>query len=306
MKTRLVYNARSGSAGRIKEFVERLPPGCRCELCATQTVDDIRHCAREAIDEGFDRLIVAGGDGTISQVVNAIAPDFPAIELAILPFGTGNDLARALGLFPEDMDVLARRVFEAPSRPIDVGHIANGDHRAYFINCANGGIGGRVALDIASEDKRRWGPMAYWLNSVTRLIDLQVFEVELHLDDESFEIDSAYGIAVANGRHVGGGFAIAPRALLDDGLLDVTVIPALPSIELMAAGLNFTLGGLDDDQRIRSHRARRVRVRANPDLPFSIDGEPTRRLDARFEVLPRALRVVPGPSPTALAEGCTA
>ncbi len=300
MKTRLIYNPRSGSAGRLQSFLERLDAGHRCELCATKHPDDIRRCSREAIDEGFDRLIVAGGDGTLNQVVNAIAPDFDAIEIAILPFGTGNDLARAVGILADDIDALCQPVFEAPAVPVDIGRIANGDHCSYFVNVANGGLGGRVAIDIAAEDKRRWGPMAYWLTSVTQLIDMQVFEVELHLDDERLSIDSAYGIAIANGRFVGGGFAIAPDAWLDDGLLDVTIVPALPSIELMAAGLEFTLGGEPDRQRIHSHRARRIRVRSTPDLPFSVDGEATRHIDARFEVVPAALRLVPGPSPSAL------
>lgn len=305
MKTRMIYNAHSGMADHIKDFLALLDTDRRCELCAARHPEDVRRIAREAADDGIDRLIVAGGDGTIHQAVNGLAPEFGTIELAILPFGTGNDLARSLGLLAEDMALLSQRIFEAPSHAIDVGRISSGGSQLHFINVANGGIGGRVAIDIAQEDKRRWGAMAYWLSSVTRLIDMQVFDIELQIDDSHIVIESAYGVAVANGRFVGGGFAIAPTARLDDGLLDITVIPAMPTVELMAAGLNFTLGRNTPADPIRSYYGRRIDIRAIPDMPFSIDGEAVQRLESTFEVLPQALRVVAGLSPPGLKGGQT-
>lgn len=304
MRACLIFNPSAGTADRIKDFLLQLTGDHRCELRPTTTHGDARRMAHEAVTEGFERIIVAGGDGTIGQVINGIAPDFSAVELAFLPFGTGNDLARSLGLTPDRMDLACRGAFGTRLEPIDVIRIS-GEETSYCINVANGGFGGRVAVDVQPADKKRWGPMAYWTTSLSRIVDLREFEVTLTLDGRRLEV-STFGVAVANGRFVGGGFPIAPRALLNDGFLDVTTIPVLPTLELMAAGLNLTLGREQSDDRLRTHRVRCLQFQAAPEMPFSVDGEPTRRFDATFDVLPKALQVVVGEQPPGLIDAPTA
>ena len=300
MRACLIFNPRAGTADRIKDFLLHLTGGARCELRPTTSELDASQIAREAVEEGFERIIVAGGDGTIGQVVNGIAPQFDSVVLAILPFGTGNDLARSLGITAERMDQACRSAFGESIERIDVVQIT-GDATGYCINVANGGLGGRVAVDVQSVDKKRWGPMAYWMTSATRIVNLQEYEVEMKLDTQTVS-RRLLGMAVANGRFVGGGFPIAPRALLNDGMLDVTVIPVMPALELMTTGLNFAMGRDLSDGPISTFRVRRVHLTANPEMPFSVDGEPTRRFDATFEVLPQKLRVIVGPEPAGLID----
>ena len=102
---------------------------------------------------------------------------------------------------------------------------------------------------------------------------------------------------VTNGIYVGGGFAIAPSAKLDDGLLNITAIPVLPVLELLAEGLNFALSGTLYPSSLLTFQARRVHVQSTPNMPFSFDGEPSLHVDAVFEVLPQALRIVTGEHP---------
>ncbi|MEQ9408288.1 MAG: diacylglycerol kinase family lipid kinase [Fuerstiella sp.] len=293
MKICLIFNPQAGTADRIKDVLQHLTGGDRCELRPTSRTAMAGQIARQAVDEGFDRIVVAGGDGTISDAVNGIAPDFDAAELAVLPFGTGNDLARALGFLAEQLDVACSRAFDSHLEKVDVIRMTSEENTSYCINVANGGLGGRVAVDVRAEDKQRWGPVAYWMTSVSRLASLPHFHLHLQMDEQTINMD-VLGVAVANGRFIGGGFPIAPLALLNDGLMDITICPVLPTFELMAAGINFMLGGEHPDERIQQYQARHVHIQSETDMPFSIDGETSCRVDATFDVIPAALKMVVG------------
>lgn len=255
--------------------------------------------ARRALAEGFERIIVAGGDGSISQVVNGIAPHFARAEIAILPLGTGNDLARSLGVPLDNMAAALHLALEGPVHWIDLIRVVS-PTPWYCVNAATGGIGAKVATDLDARDKARWGAFAYWVTAVTKLVELKEYQVRLELDGCVHDMPM-YGLVVANGHFVGGGFPIAPVGEMDDGWLDVVAIPILPTLELLAAGLNFTFGRHYAD-RIQSFRAHRVHITTSPEMLFSVDGEPTAAIDTEFEVEPSALPVVIGPTPPALAK----
>ena len=299
-KTCLLFNAAAGSAraaeDTIREFVQR----SGVELRPTRRPGDVEPLMRGILDDGFARVIVAGGDGTISQAVLALAPDFGRIEVAIAPLGTGNDLARALSIDAANLEAALKNALESSARPMDVIQVDDDHGRAHFINAASGGIAGKVAAEVDAEDKQMLGPMAYWMTAVSELADPQPYQVELEFDDGRREQLDVYGLYLANGRYVGGGFTVAPDALLDDGLLDLTAIPALPMLELMGVGLRIALGGQTDDPRLPRFRSSRVHLRSEPDMHFSVDGEPARAIEAQLEVLPGVLRIVPGPNPEAL------
>lgn len=301
MRVCLIYNPKAGGAESIKDFFHHLTGAHRCEVRAVSEGHSASGLAREAVDEGFARIVVAGGDGTVNGVVNGIAPDFNRVVLAVLPLGTGNDLARALGFSAENPRQAAEAVFEAATERIDLIRIRSGTATSYCVNVANAGLGGHVAGDVRVGDKQRWGALAYWMTSVSRLVSMNPVQVRMAIDERKMEV-AAFGLAIANGRFVGGGFPIAPRACLNDGLMDITVVPLLPPLELMAAGLNFTLGRNHREDRIRSYSGKRVHVVAESEIPFSVDGEPIRRLEGVFETVPRALRVVVGENPPGLSQ----
>ncbi|MFP4417593.1 MAG: diacylglycerol/lipid kinase family protein [Chitinispirillaceae bacterium] len=299
MRVCLIFNPRAGGAENIKNFILQLTGAHRCELRPISGEQSASRIAREAVDDGFTRIIVAGGDGTINGVVNGIAPDFDSVELAILPFGTGNDLARALGLTPDIPQDACRAAFESRTERIDLIRLRSHDTTSYCVNVANAGLGGRIAADIRIGDKQRWGTLAYWMTSVSRLVNMHAMDIRMTIDDQQMALN-AYGLAIANGRFVGGGFPIAPCACLNDGLMDITIVPVLPHLELMAAGLNFTLGRNHREDRIRTYTGRKVHIKADFEIPFSIDGEPTQRLEGEFECIPRTLRVITGDNPSGL------
>lgn len=303
MRLSLIFNPKAGTAEQIAQFLLRLPSQHRCELRPTAGSGDARRLAAEAVAEGIDRILVAGGDGTVSEVINGIAPHFTEVELAILPLGTGNDLARVLGLAADPFALACEVACGERTAEIDVIEIAGPEPR-YCVNVANGGIGGVVAADVKSATKRNWGVMAYWVTAMAGIGDLQRYRTRIDLDDDRFD-GHTLGVVVSNGRYVGGGFPVAPRAVLDDGQLDITVIPTLPMLELMSAGINLTLTRDQLDDHLQYYRSRHIEFRSEPAMPFSIDGEPNRNLgcDGRvvFSVLPRALRIAVGNHPPGLS-----
>ena len=293
----LVFNEKSGAASR-GDLVRRSMPAHSPMIPTCADESKFRQSLEQAFDAGVRRVIVAGGDGTVHRLINCVTPRVGPIEMAIIPLGTGNDLARSLGLPLDDDDYAIRLALTGAAQPIDVVRVDDGSV-SYFVNGATAGFGGQVAVDTTPEVKATWGPFAYWMTAISELAQLTEYDVQLHFDHHRIRTKT-YGLAVANGRYVGGGFPIAPFAWVDDGLLDVTLIPVLPPLELLAAGLNYILGELTGGGRLKTFRSRSVRIVSRPDMMYSMDGDPVREVDARFEVLPSALNMVPGPFPVAL------
>lgn len=292
MNSCLIYNGTAGSAAAITRLIHRFGGPSRIELCPTQRPGDARRLAGDAVRRQVPRIIAAGGDGTISEVINGIAPQFEQVEVAILPLGTGNDLARSLAIPTEDLEAALDLALTGEATFIDLVRMIDG-REEYLVNAANGGFGGHVAARIDAAAKQQWGAFAYWLTAAANLADLHEYAVQVTIDDAEFHW-RVYGLAVANGRYVGGGFPIANDAWLNDGQLHLTVIPVLPPLELLAAGLNFMLGLQHDGDGVIVLGGQRIRLHSEPEMLFSIDGEPTRRIDATFETAPNLLQIVAG------------
>lgn len=297
--TTIILNASAGAALGMQDQIRRLAKRMRCGLRLTKAPGDAKRQARKALESGAERIIVAGGDGTLSQVINGLAPDFAQVELAVVPLGTGNDFARSLDIPTGSIETTMSLATTGVAQPIDLVRLEDGV-TSYLVNAAMGGFCGKVAADLDRADKVRWGAFAYWITAIRELASLQELQIELNLDGQTQPWD-VYGLAIANGRYVGGGFPIAPTAFLNDGLLEVTLMRVLPATELMAAGLDYMLGIANETNRVPTLRGRRLSFTAKSEIPFSIDGEPKQEAAVTFEVLPRVLRVVTGHAPLCLA-----
>jgi diacylglycerol kinase (ATP) len=264
---------------------------------------ELTEVAREAIRIGRERLIVVGGDGSISRFANLEDDSVRRLETAIVPAGTGNDLGRALGVPIDDPQRAWEIALSGTVREVDLVAL-NGTKRRRFVNSVTGGFGGRQAADTATDQKSYLGKIAYWLAALSQLGGMPEFELLLQMPDREISL-RCFGFWLANGQTVGGGFPVAPTAFLDDGLLDVVVIPALSTLDLLEAGLDLTLTGPEPSEQILTCRTSDLRLITAPSVPLSIDGDPeeTRYLECR--VLPRILRMVAGVSP-ALGNGVAA
>lgn len=250
--------------------------------------------ATEAAEEWEDGLlIVAGGDGTVNEVVNGLGRSgFPeGVTLAVLPAGTGNDFAATLAV-PEEAVVREGRV-----RALDVARVYSEPFgERFFVNVATGGLGAEISSANDKSLKSRWGKLSYPRASLAVARDFDAREVTLRLDGEERTVRAA-NVVIGNCRYAGGGWLAAPRANPEDGLLDVVVVEDVGlwrALTLAPAALS----GSDylDKEGVFFARAREVRVETRPPgLEFTVDGEVIGDEPAEFAVVPRALKVVVGP-----------
>ena len=238
------------------------------------------------------RLCIFGGDGTLSKVVQKLDLEkmLERFELGLIPGGTGNDFARSIGMHGLPWQDAYATATEQPATPIDLIDIQNGSAHL-IINAATAGFGGLISGEVNSADKQRWGSMAYWITAVTHLTSLPKYSLELTFQDDTHAKFEVFGLAIASGRYVGGGFPVAPEATVNDGSLDVTVVPVMPVSELLAAGVDTTFGWYHESGRIATFTARWVRVESTPPLPYSLDGETEQSDGVEFSIRPAAMRV---------------
>jgi diacylglycerol kinase (ATP) len=224
MRPYVVLNPGAGSADpdAVAAALSRLPAAV---VGACEAPGDAPRLAVEAARAGFDPVVAAGGDGTVSAVAHGLSSLTSPPRLAILPLGTGNDLARTLAI-PLAIDEAVDALLAEIVRSIDLIDVESDDKtRTTAINVSAGGFSGEVDEAMTSERKRRWGPLAYVWTALQVLPDIESYRTRLWLDGGPLlEID-ALNVIVANGRTVGGGRAVAPLANPEDGLLDVVAGP---------------------------------------------------------------------------------
>jgi len=267
----------------------------RCELV---------EAIRAADTQRRSRLIVVGGDGSLSCIVNALGSTSADYEIAIVPAGTGNDFARSL-MLPVDDPALAWEVaITGAARPADLVELS-GNLTRLFVNAITAGFGGRQTSEIAAEQKSAFGKVAYWLAAFTQLGDMPEFDVRLRTRDVEQSV-RCLGFWLANGRYAGGGFPIAPEASLDDGMLDVVVVPSMPALDLIAAGVDLTLVGAEQSDRLLTFRTADLAVATAQQIPLSIDGDPADCQSLECHVLRHALRIIAGNNDPAEGSGVAA
>jgi diacylglycerol kinase (ATP) len=297
MRTCVILNANAGSAPSatdLKAELARRPDVCVYE---PTSADEVRACVAGALKDGCDTVVAAGGDGTIHQVVNALAPDFGRARLAVLPLGTGNDLARTLAV-PADPAAALAVLDGGAERRLDLIRVEAGARSLYCVNAAAGGFSGQMEELLTDEVKALWGPLAYLRGAANVLPNLSGYQTTLRLDEGVVERVEALNVLIANGRTAAGGFRVAPSANPEDGLLDVVTVFYRPLTDLAGVAALLLAGDYTSSDYVLHQRARRVEVSSRPGMWFSIDGELLGNEPTAFTVLPHALRVVVGPDYT--------
>jgi YegS/Rv2252/BmrU family lipid kinase len=234
--------------------------------------------------KNVDLVIVAGGDGTMNAAVDALVEC--GLPLGILPTGTGNDLARTLGI-PTTLVEAAAVITGGRRHTIDLGRV-NGKH---FFNVASIGLSAELTRHHTVERKRRLWLLAYVLSVRDAYRQTRPFRARIVCDGKTLRV-RAIQISIGNGRHYGGGMTIAEDAAIDDGWLDVYCLKPLSFWRLLILFPALRRGRLRRQQSVAVMRGRKVEVTTRRAMPVSTDGEITTRTPARFEVVPRALSVL--------------
>lgn len=292
----LVVNGKHAGLPALRQGVQDLRDrGHRVDVRVTWEAGDAERLAGEGVEAGAEVVAACGGDGTVNAVCNGLLEtreqDRPA--LAVVPLGTANDFATACHL-PLEMPRALQRLPGLTARPVDVGRV---DGRR-FINLATAGFGSRVTAETPEELKNALGGAAYFLTGLTRFS--AVAPVSVALAGPEFEWrGEILMLAVGNGRRAGGGHELCPEALIDDGLLDVSILPAPAEGEwrtaitgLMSRGRSAVL------EAMTRARLPWLEVEAPDGLNVNLDGEPMTGDAFRFEIEPGRLRLMlPGDSP---------
>ncbi len=302
LRTLIVVNPASRGGATRRQF-ERLLPRVRealgaCDVEWTRGPRDGERIAREGVRAGVERVVVAGGDGTLSEVVTGLlAADLGRYaEIALLPLGTGGDLRRTLGL-PADAAGALRALARAGRRTLDAGRAtyrdrSGRDATVYFVNVASLGISGLTTELVNRAPKLLGGRVSFLLGTLRSIASYRALPVRLRLDGAVVHEGPLVLATAANGRFFGGGMEVAPRARPDDGLLDVVVIPGYSKLRLVAELPRIYRGSHLGVPGVLSLRGRVLEADPLGEPPWvEIDGEPLGRLPARFEVLPAALTV---------------
>jgi YegS/Rv2252/BmrU family lipid kinase len=306
-RTVVIVNPRSqgGRAGKDwPHLADRIRRAVPFEEALTTGPGDATKLASEALRAGAERIVALGGDGTTSEVMNGFFEDgkpiAPQAALALLPYGTGGDFRKTVGV-SKDFDQAVATLAADRRRRIDVGRLDlttedGGRTVRMFINIASFGMSA-VVDHLVNRSKKRLGKLSFLIASTRGMLQYDNKRVRLTFDgDVAGTIELTMNtVAVANGKYFGGGMKVAPDAELDDGKFDVVSIGDMGLTDMIFSSRRLYAGTHLSMPEV-SHRRAKV-VLAEPALSgdvveLDVDGETPGRLPATFTVVPDALSLV--------------
>jgi diacylglycerol kinase (ATP) len=296
----LIVNTRSRSGERtFFEALDRLEE-LGVQLGATYAIRDpvrLPETVREVLQESseYRLLILGGGDGSVSSVVDFLAHH--DIVLGLLPLGTANDFARTLEI-PADVEKACETIASGKIVDVDLG--LAGDN--YYVNVASVGLSVGVTQALSPRLKRRIGALAYPTAAIRAFLSHEPFSARLTFPDgdhDPVEYERLLQVAVGNGRFYGGGMVVAPQSGIDDRSLDIYAIEVGRHRDLFGVARYLKSGDFIRSDSVGHFRTERVRLETDPELPVNVDGEVVTRTPQSFSVAHNALKVLVPPESTA-------
>ncbi len=294
-----IFNPASGSA----DDADALTALCERngEFCKTGKITDAHDKAADAARDGVDILVVAGGDGTVSAAVSGLMRARDAgVEtspaLLVVPLGTGNDLARTLGLPLDPVEALDLLNKPTKRRPLDVMRWrldkGNDTDGGFAVNVLAGGFSSKIQSSLTPEMKSRWGPLAYMRAALSEAKRLQPHTLHLRIDDGEPMERIAWNVVIANARYAGGGISVAREADPSDGQLDLVLTTPGSLVDIAALSARLMVGEVEESELTEHHVGRKFELWAEPDLPFNVDGDIVGQGRLSVEIVSAALTAV--------------
>ena len=311
MKAKLIVNPVSGTDAapdlltainrQLRERIGML------DIVITTVEGDATRAAEHAVRDGYDHLFVGGGDGTLNEVLNGVArleQGLSQVTFGVIPLGTGNDFATALGIsenIPDAIDAL----LEGDAAAVDIGRMND----RYFVNVSAGGFIAEVSDAVNPQLKTITGKLAYLIGGAQVVmtyepVGAQILRIEsaatppaateLHESPLPSTTTRLHAFAVCNSRLVGGGRLIAPHATIDDGRLDVCLIEAMPTVDFLGLLKRVSDGEHIDDDRVTYFQAAALELVFDRVIKVNTDGQVLETSRCRYDVLPRAARFLRG------------
>ena len=287
---RIVHNPAAGNRRQrlFDRTIRRLRGrGADFSVVRTAGPGDAEALARQAVAEGCARVVAAGGDGTINEVINGLAES--GVPLAILPLGTANVLAREIGL-PAEPDAVAAAIVHGRPRSISLGRVESAAGRGrYFSLMAGVGFDAHVVADVDLALKRRIGKGAYVAEFLRQLFVFPFPAYRVILDGTGHE---AASVVLAKARHYGGPYSCAPGATLEDRDFHVCLFARPGALAAISYGAALTTGRLAGRADYKILRAARVTIEGPAGDPVQGDGDIIAALPLEVGMVPGALQLV--------------
>ena len=289
----LIVNTRSRTGEQVFfRALDRLQE-LKVPLGATYAIRDpgrLPETVREVLADGpgYETLILGGGDGTVSSVVDFLAHH--DVTLGLLPLGTANDFARTLEI-PSDVDQACEAIANGKVVDVDLGLAGNN----YYVNVASVGLGVGATQALNPWAKRNIGALAYPVAAIKAFMTHEPFSARLVFPDgdhEPVEHERLLQVAVGNGKFYGGGMVVAPGSGIDDKSLDVYAIRLGRHRDLFGAARYLKSGDFIRNESVSQYRTTSVRLETDPPLSVNIDGELVARTPQDFSVAANALKVL--------------
>ena len=272
-------------AYRWRPQVESLARGCA--VYATARPGEAETMSRRAAEDGFTKIVAAGGDGTVNEVVNGLAGS--AATLGLLPIGTVNVFAMELGLPSHNLALCWEIIQGDNTRLIDLPSASG----KYFVQLGGVGLDAQAVKETSAVLKRNFGPLSY-LISAAQIATRR--PPRLFIESENSTIKEGSLVLVGNGRRYGGPFPFFKHAVIDDGLLDVVAFKQLGYLEIIKYLQDVFFSSDIRLPEVEYFQTRRLRVTSDQDVPVELDGEIAGNCPVEFQIQERTLRVL-APAP---------
>jgi YegS/Rv2252/BmrU family lipid kinase len=272
--------ARSERARALCRKIESL--SARAYVRITNAPGEARALAEEAVAEGYERVVAAGGDGTINEVVNGLAGSQAA--LGLLPLGTMNVFATELGLPIGNLRKCWEVIEHGQAKPVDLLR-ANDRH---FVQLAGIGFDAQIVAATTFDFKRTLGPLSYVINA-TQIASKKPPKLSVRGGGGTRE---GSFVLIGNGRYYGGPFVLFNDARIDDGMLDVLIFKNLGYLDIVRYLQAIVLGTHTSLSDVEYFQTAQVRVSSADAVPVEVDGDVIGTLPVTFKVLPKGLRVM--------------
>lgn len=267
-KVRLIYNPYSGENVILRELdrvvkmhqekgYEVVPYRIQRDRSIDEVLDDI---------EGYKYILVAGGDGTVDSVVNAMKRKNVDLPIGILPLGTANDFGKFLGI-PNKVEDALERILKFNPKPIDLGKVND----KYFVNVASTGLLTDVSQKTDVNLKNTIGKLAYYLKGLEEIPNFRKLEVKITTDEMVYD-DTMYLILVFNGQ-TAGNLRLATKAEVDDGYLDLIIIKAVQLYEILPLFIKILKGDHLDSKKVVYVKTKKIKIETDEGIVTDIDGE---------------------------------
>ena len=257
--------------------------------------------ARNKIREGYSRIIVIGGDGTMNEVINGVFAQkrvhTTEVMLGMISVGTGTDWARTFHI-PSDYEGAVRTIKQQKTFIQDAGlvsYLKNGkEWKRYFINIAGMGFGARV-VERANRSKERGksSPLLYFYNIFYSLMQYRSRKALIHIDGTAFN-RKIFLLNVGIGKYNGGGMIPVPHAIVDDGLYSITLIRKIGKLTVLDNIKKLYNGTIISHSKVETYMAKSVRIDDASKLKIETDGESLGNGPVSFQIIPRSVRVISG------------